>query len=50
MVYLEFIELNFCDLNKYTRRSIKARSNDDIKILLSDLRTESEIDIMDKNE
>ena len=50
MVYLEFIELNFCDLNTYTRRSIKGRSNDDIKILLSDLRTESEINIMDKSE
>ena len=43
MVYLELIELNFYDLNKYTRRSIKGRANDDIKILLSDLRYGSEI-------
>ena len=41
MVYLEFIELNFCDLNKYTKRSIKKRADDDIEILLTDIRSDA---------
>ena len=41
MVYLEFIELNFCDLNKYTKRSIKKRADDDIEILLTDIRSDT---------
>ena len=27
IIYLEFIELNFCNLNFYTRRNIKERAN-----------------------
>ena len=34
IVYLEFIELNFCDLNLHTKRNIKERSNADIIISL----------------
>ena len=30
MIYLEIIELNFCKLNKNTRRNIKLRINDDL--------------------
>ena len=30
MVFLELIELNFCNLNKNTKRKIQIRANDDI--------------------
>ena len=30
MIYLEIIELNFCNLNKNTRRNIKSRAEDDL--------------------
>ena len=30
MIYLEIIELNFCKLNKNTRKNIKSRVNDDL--------------------
>ena len=30
MIYLEIIELNFCNLNKNTRKNIKSRINDDL--------------------
>ena len=34
LVYLEFIELNFCNLNFYTKRNIKERSVSDSEIYL----------------
>ena len=34
IIYLEFIELNFCNLNFYTKRSIKNRAKTDITISL----------------
>ena len=34
IVYLEFIELNFCNLNFYTKRNIKERSVSDSEIYL----------------
>ena len=37
MVYLEFIELNFCDLNKYTKRNIKIRADTEIQTILEDI-------------
>ena len=37
MVYLEFIELNFCDLNKYTKRNIKIRADTETQIILADI-------------
>ena len=42
--YLEFIELNFCDLNFYTRRNIKERSNTETRISLGDISINSDID------
>ncbi len=30
MIFLEVIELNFCDLNKNTKRKIRIRSEDDL--------------------
>ena len=36
VVYLEFIELNCCDLNFYTRRKIKERADTEILISLDD--------------
>jgi len=29
-IYFEILELNFCNLNKNTRRNIKSRMNDDL--------------------
>ena len=42
IVYLEFIELNFCGLNYYTKRNIEKRANSDIIISLGSF--ESDID------
>jgi len=36
IVYLEFIELNFCNLNFYTRRNIKNRAKEDIGVPLNE--------------
>ena len=41
-VYLEFIELNFCNLNFYTKKNIKKRSNTDILISLDSISESSE--------
>ena len=41
MVYLEFIELNFCNLNFYTKRNIKIRSNTEIIFSLDDISVNS---------
>ena len=40
LVYLEFIELNFCGLNVYTRRNIKIRSESETIFPLEDYNTE----------
>ena len=37
IVYLELVELNFCNLNYYTKRKIKERANIDINISLEDI-------------
>ena len=37
IIYLEFIELNFCGLNFYTRRNIKKRANNEINYSLEDI-------------
>ena len=42
MIYLEFIELNFCDLNYYTKRKIRERSKGETVILLDDISLNSE--------
>ena len=42
IVYLEFIELNFCNLNFYTRRKIRTRAKIDINIMLDDISANSE--------
>ena len=44
LVYLEFIELNFCNLNFYTKRNIKERSKKDTRISLGEVSINSEID------
>ena len=44
LVYLEFIELNCCNLNFYTKRNIKERSNKDTRISLGEVSINSEID------
>ena len=44
MVYLEFIELNFCDLNFYTKRNIKESSKSEIRISLGNMRVNAEIE------
>jgi len=44
LVYLEFIELNFCNLNFYTKRNIKERSNKDTRISLGEVSINNEID------
>ena len=41
-VYLEFIELNFCNLYFYTKRNIQGRSNIDSMISLDDLSSKDE--------
>ena len=30
MIHLEILELNFCGLNKYTKRNIEERSDEDV--------------------
>ena len=40
IIYLEFIELNFCNLNFYTRRNIKERAN--IEYNIGDISIDSE--------
>ena len=37
IIYLEFIELNFCGLNFYTRRNIKKTANNEINYSLEDI-------------
>ena len=37
IVYLEFIELNFCKLNFYLRRNIKDRADSDFKLSFLEL-------------
>jgi len=44
IVYLEFIELNFCNLNFYTKRNIKERSKRDIRISLGNMSVNCEIE------
>ena len=44
IVYLEFIELNFCDLNFYTKRNIKERAHTDTRISLGEISINSEND------
>ena len=43
IVYLEFIELNFCELNLYIKRKIRERSNSDIIISLDSITTNTEL-------
>ena len=40
IVYLEFIELNFCNLNYYTKRNIEERANGDILISLGSINSD----------
>ena len=49
-VYLEFIELNFCDLNFYTKRKIKERSNTETSICLDEISENSELSRNETNE
>ena len=37
IIYLEFIELNFCNLNFYTKRQIKKRSTKEDCLSLEDI-------------
>ena len=37
IIYLEFIELNFCNLNYYTKRNIKKRANREVKSSLDNI-------------
>ena len=41
IIYLEIIELNFCKLNFYTKRNIKARSTVDLSIALADVSSDN---------
>ena len=43
IVYLEFIELNFCNLNFYIRRNIQDRSDKEFIIALDDISVNSDI-------
>ena len=36
LIHLEIIELNFCGLNKYTKRNIEIRGIDDLELERSD--------------
>ena len=38
LVFLEIIELNFCGLNKNTKKNINIRAKEDIKLLDSEMR------------
>ena len=42
IIYLEFIELKFCNFNFYTRRNIKERSNIDRNLSLGDIDVNSD--------
>ena len=37
IIYLEFIELNFCNLNYYIKRNIKKRANREVKSSLDNI-------------
>ena len=43
LVYIEFIELNFCDLNYNLRRKITERSDNEIKSSIQDYDINSDI-------
>ena len=46
LIYLEIIELNFCNLNKNTRRNIRIRGNDE---LCEDIIKKLEDDVSDRS-
>ena len=50
IVYLEFIELNFCNLNFYTRRNIKGRSDKEFKISIDDINVDIDSCDLENNE
>ena len=50
LVYLEFIELNFCNLNFYTRRNIKGRSDKEFKISIDDINVDIDSCDLENNE
>ena len=50
VVYLEFIELNFCKLNFYTRRNIKLRSDKEFKISIGEINIDRENSDLESNE
>ena len=50
MVYLEFIELNFCNLNFYTKRNIKERSTTETRISLGNTSANSELSFKEGEE
>ena len=50
IVYLEFIELNFWNLNFYTKRKIKERSNTETSICLDEISENSELSRNETNE
>ena len=43
IVYLEFIELNYCNLQFYTKRNIKKRSNTEVMISLDEISESSDL-------
>ena len=49
IIYLEFIELNFCKLNFYTKIRIEERSSNEIKYSLEDISINSENDDNETN-
>ena len=44
IIYLEFIELNFCNLNFYTKRQIKKRSTEEDFLSLENIKEYGEND------
>ena len=44
IVYLEFIELNFCELNYYVKRNIQERADNDNLLNICDINTEGSIE------
>ena len=50
VVYLEFIELNFCKLNFYTRRNIKLRADKEFKISIGEINIDRENSDLESNE
>ena len=44
IVYLEFIELNFCELNFYVKRNIQERADSDHLFNLYDINSEGSIE------